>query len=92
MPAKSQWFSLSQVHEIEKRALPEWFKTKKAVFGAVVVFKLFRNRTNSKKTNNFTKNIETILLILQEISIFHQPKQEKDLLVMFVLSYEFMHF
>ncbi len=27
---------MNQIHEIQKKALPEWFKTKKAVFGAAV--------------------------------------------------------
>jgi hypothetical protein len=77
IPAKSQWFNLNQIHEIEKKALPEWFKTKKVVFGAVVICISFRNLTNSRRIKNYTRNIETILLISQGINIFLPPVPAK---------------
>lgn len=36
VPAKSQWFNTNSVHEIEKKALPEWFKIKKGILATMV--------------------------------------------------------
>jgi hypothetical protein len=36
MPACASWFSLTGVHEIEKKALGEWFRTRKQSSSASV--------------------------------------------------------
>lgn len=61
LPSKSQWFNLNQIHEIERKALPEWFKIKKVVFGAAVNLLSLRNLTSSRKMNSFIRNTEITL-------------------------------
>ena len=91
-PVKSQWFNFNSIHEIEKKALPEWFKTRKAMFGSVVIINLSRNQISSKKIKNYTKNIATILSTQEEINMFHQlvlAKVWREMLVQLSKSINF---
>jgi len=36
LPARTLWFNINTVHEIEKKALPEWFKIKKGIMATMV--------------------------------------------------------
>jgi len=41
IPARAQWFNLNLVNDIEKKAMPEWFKIRKTVLATMVTNFLF---------------------------------------------------
>ncbi len=92
IPAKTQWFNMNSVHEIEKKALPEWFKIKKGILATMVG--LFRCRIilNSRNINSCTKSTATISSKSGRISMWMPPRQEGVWREMHARLYAYINF
>jgi len=90
LPARTLWFNINTVHEIEKKALPEWFKIKKGIMATMVWMKWFRATSSSRNMKSCTRNTGIILLSWARESTSLLRNQEKDWRVMLALSFGFI--